>query len=441
MSFFSKIIRFIYRNRSLRFTKEGLSFVLFSLAVGVAAVNTGNNLLYLILAMMLSLIIVSGILSEQCLRHLVVTRHFPAQLFARSPNTFQVRISNHHRLFPSFSVQVKEEEGTIPQSGEAYFFKLPAGASQTSGCSIMPAHRGRQVFQKVAFRTRFPFGLFEKSLIRLFPDEVLVYPAVYSVQTLIDENLLTIGTARELNQRGEGSTLYNLRDYQPGDDARNIHWKTSARQARLFSKEYEREEEKRIRLILDQELPDDIESGEPPSALLEDFEDAVSLTASLAVYFMNEGYWVELQTGTCTVPFVMGKLHLDRILRPLALIRPHVATLVMPSQSRSNEGSSVDGSRSSGKFTGHSGRYDAPSGGGNALPGRCSTTDSSILIQAWENPAWQSKSGTFTEVLVISKIKGIWPGPHRETQGPSGKHVGPSGRQAGLSGRYKGNSR
>src|SRR5205814_5196240 len=139
------------------------------------------------------------------------------------------------------------------------------------------------------------------------PDEVLVYPAVYSVQTLIDENLLTIGTARELNQRGEGSTLYNLRDYRPGDYARNIHWKTSARQARLFSKEYEREEEKRICLILDQELPADQETGEPSSDLLEDFEDAVSLTASLAVYFINEGYWVELQTGTCTVPFVTGK--------------------------------------------------------------------------------------------------------------------------------------
>ena len=72
----------------------------------------------------------------------------------------------------------------------------------------------------MAFRTRFPFGLFEKSLIRL-PDEVLVYPNVYSVQTLIDENLLTIGTARE-NQRGEGSTLYNLRDYQPGDDVQTL---------------------------------------------------------------------------------------------------------------------------------------------------------------------------------------------------------------------------
>lgn len=419
MTLLSKIIRFIYRNRSLRFTKEGLSFVLFTLAVGIAAVNTGNNLLYLILAMMLSLIIVSGVLSEQCLKHLAVTRRFPVQLFARSPNTFQVRVTNHHRVFPSFSIQVQEQEGTTPQNSEAYFFKLPAGASRTSSCSITPAYRGRYVFQKVAFRTRFPFGLFQKSLIRLFPDEVLVYPAIYSVQTLIEENLLTIGTAQELNQRGTGATIYNLRDYQEGDDARNIHWKTSARQARLFSKEHEQEEGKRIRLILDQKLSADSQSGKPSSDLLEDFEYAVSLTASLAAYFLSKGYWVELQTGSCTVPFGVGQSHLDRILRPLALIRPQVGTSgplreihgplreisVMPSQDQSR------GQFASGG-PGPSGRYTGPSEGHNG-------TDASILIQAWENPARQPKSGAFVEVLIIPKIKAIWPGPLRENQGRS----------------------
>lgn len=411
MTFLSKIIRFIYRNRSLRFTKEGLSFVLFTLAVGIAAVNTGNNLLYLILAMMLSLIIVSGVLSEQCLKHLTVARRFPAQLFAGSPNPFQIRATNHHRLFPSFSIQVQEQDGMAPQCGEVYFFKLPAGASRTSGCSITPAHRGRYLFQKVAFRTRFPFGLFQKSLIRLFPDEVLVYPAIYSVQTLIDENLLTIGTAQELNRRGAGATLYNLRDYQEGDDARNIHWKTSARQARLFSKEYEQEEEKRVRLVLDQELPAASQTGEHFSDLLEDFECAVSLTASLAAYFLSKGYWVELQTGSCTVPFGIRQAHLDRILRPLALIRPQVGTSTMPSQDRSRGQFASGGPGPSGKYNG---------------------TDTSILIQARENPEQQPKSVAFVEVITIPKIKAIWPGPQREIPGPSGKYNDPSGRYDGL---------
>jgi len=42
--------------RRLRFTSEGTGFVIVALAIGVAAINTGNNLLYLILAMMLSAI-------------------------------------------------------------------------------------------------------------------------------------------------------------------------------------------------------------------------------------------------------------------------------------------------------------------------------------------------------------------------------------------------
>ena len=37
----------------------------FIFAVGIASINTGNNLLYLILALMLGLVLASGILSEQ----------------------------------------------------------------------------------------------------------------------------------------------------------------------------------------------------------------------------------------------------------------------------------------------------------------------------------------------------------------------------------------
>jgi uncharacterized protein (DUF58 family) len=404
----SKIVRIIYRNRSLRFTKEGISFVLFTLAVGIAAVNTGNNLLYLILAMMLSLIIVSGVLSEQCLKHLTIVRRFPTHLFAGSSSSFQVRITNHHRLFPSFSIQVQEQAEMAPQSREVYFLKLPASASQTRACSVTPARRGRYSFEKVAFLTRFPFGLFQKSLIRIFPDEVLVYPAIYSVQNLIEAGLLTTGTAQELNRRGTGATLHNLRDYQEGDDARNIHWKTSARQARLFIKEYEQEEEKRIRLVLDQELPT-IPSGEPSADLLQDFEYAVSLTASLSAYFLNGGYWVELQTESCTVPFGIGQAHLDRILRPLALIRP-------PAALSGSDRPTVFRPEQSGKQAPDAGAQDT---GPTALPGSREqrlSSDSSILIQAWESPIRQSQAWTFIEVLTIPKIKAVWPGPLREMQ-------------------------
>ena len=44
-------------------TKEGLIFILLSFVVGFSAINTNNNLLYLIFGVMLSLVLVSGIIS------------------------------------------------------------------------------------------------------------------------------------------------------------------------------------------------------------------------------------------------------------------------------------------------------------------------------------------------------------------------------------------
>src|SRR3972149_6506725 len=56
--------------RTIRPTKEGWWFLFATLGLGFAAINTGNNLLYLLLSMLLGTIVVSGILSEQCLKRL-----------------------------------------------------------------------------------------------------------------------------------------------------------------------------------------------------------------------------------------------------------------------------------------------------------------------------------------------------------------------------------
>src|SRR5713226_9158843 len=95
-----EFFRWFYRYRSLRLAPEGIRFLLLTFAVGVAALNTGNNLLYLLLAMMLSLVVMSGILSEQCLRHLAIYRRPPAHIFANSPATVTLSIANRHPRLP-----------------------------------------------------------------------------------------------------------------------------------------------------------------------------------------------------------------------------------------------------------------------------------------------------------------------------------------------------
>lgn len=87
------------RHRAISVTTEGVRFLLLTLAVGIAAVNTGNNLFYLLLAMMLSLIVLSGFLSEQCVRRLEFHRHLPDTLFVNQPATATLWLPTARPIF------------------------------------------------------------------------------------------------------------------------------------------------------------------------------------------------------------------------------------------------------------------------------------------------------------------------------------------------------
>src|SRR3989338_214927 len=94
--------------RTLSFTKEGKRFIAILFVIGIAAINTGNNLLYLVVAMMLSIIVISGILSESTLRGIEVKRAMQGHIFAGRPVTVKWSISNIKRVFPSFSITISE---------------------------------------------------------------------------------------------------------------------------------------------------------------------------------------------------------------------------------------------------------------------------------------------------------------------------------------------
>ncbi|HUK56795.1 MAG TPA: DUF58 domain-containing protein [Nitrospiria bacterium] len=352
-SFLTRLQRLIYRNRSITFTPTGTRFVLLTLAVGVAAVNTGNNLLYLILGMMLSLIIVSGILSEQSLRKISFEWRFPVRIFAQEPVPVEIRITNGKRFLPSYSFRVDEGEDA---SQSVYTFQLSAGQTTVFRKTTRFEKRGFQALPPLRFHTAFPFGFFQKTLIRPQTRTVLVYPRVLPRPPGIDRMTSRLGRDHEYPVRGSGATLHNLRDYTPRDDARGIHWKASARESKLLLKEYEREEDDHVHLVFSNHLPfvsGDRSGGEEqgsshaprtpalgrakpdprlfsgsggrsdaPEAALQNFERAVELTASLAYEFNRHGYAVDLQTLSENADGPETPMDLDDVLKTLALIQP-----------------------------------------------------------------------------------------------------------------------
>lgn len=299
--------------RTLSFTREGRRFTILLLLIGMAAINTGNNLLYLIVAMMLSLIIVSGILSESTLRAIHIKRSLPNHIFAGKPVQGHWVIENKKRFIPSFSLVI-EEMGQVAERG--YYIKILAKASILRGPFYTFQRRGVYRLEGFRISTRFPFGLFLKARREAIPLEVIVYPKVRAPA----QHLIRAGASSgELPERvkGIGTQLYNLREYTLGDDSRRIHWRSTAKTGRLIAKEFEREVKRKVMILLDNTVPPN-----PSKELLEGFEGLVEESASIAFHLIKEGLAVGLKTSGEEIPCNSGKRHLYRVLRCLALIRP-----------------------------------------------------------------------------------------------------------------------
>ena len=99
--------------RKLKFTREGKYYVGITLGVGFAAINTGNNLLYLLLGMLVSLMLVSGVMSELSLRDLTVTRRLPTRAQVGRAHLVEIEVYNHKKRVPSYAIEVEDLRGGL----------------------------------------------------------------------------------------------------------------------------------------------------------------------------------------------------------------------------------------------------------------------------------------------------------------------------------------
>jgi len=308
-------VRRMSRWRSIRLTPEGTRFLLFTFGIGLAAINTGNNLFYLLLAMMLSFIVISGLLSEHCLRRLEFRRHIPDLIMANEPTTLTLSVANRNRHLPSFSLRLLDVvEGQDVDRGLAIRL-LPPQSSMLLSYPLLATKRGWVRFEGIRAQTLFPFGLFLKKGLYSTEAHLLVSPPIKPLTLRFVDELVSEGQGESLPRRGYGSQLYNLRPYRPGDDSRSIHWMTTARTSHLIVRETEAEDQRRITVVLSIVAPTERD-------LL--FERSVTFVASLLWQLTERAYPVRLVVGAEDSGLGSGSSHLLAMLRLLALCERQV---------------------------------------------------------------------------------------------------------------------
>jgi uncharacterized protein (DUF58 family) len=349
-------------------TRAGMLYVLVVLLIGIAALNTGNNLLYIIVATMLAAIAVSGVASAFCLDSLELEVKIPEHIFAGTEVPATVCVRSTRRWFPSLSISAVPVEKKIKNkrwqlvattfpvppwrppgqqwlqlpdrklrrvaignpSGvfheSAYFPLVPPGAGLEASVKLNFRRRGCYQ-ERFSLSTRFPFAFLVKTRRAALSREVLVYPELCSSQEAIE--LLPVLTGQfEARLRGIGSDLYRIREYLPEDPARQVDWKATAKSGSLKVREFSREDERRLRVVFDNPQTGVLQSA--------NYERMVSLSASLVWRLAEDGVLISFvsQDYEC-----FGDIH--GILRYLAITAPKSAPSVLETLSASTDYSVV----------------------------------------------------------------------------------------------------
>ena len=339
-------------------TRVGLIYVAVVVVIGIAALNTGNNLLYIIVAAMLAAILVSGVVSALVLRGLQLDVRLPEHVFAARKTLGRILLRNPRRWPPSFSINVvslqpragdkhwrwlpstfsfpagrpaEKQWIRLPDrqlrrvtraqvsppifQGPAYFPYVPPATELSVDLELCFERRGRYQQEGFGLATRFPFAFLAKTRRVPLVREVLVYPSVEPTDQFFEVLPLITGEF-EAFVRGRGTDLYRIREYTQEDSARHVDWKASAKSGSLKLREFTREDERKVRIVFDNPAPGAVSS--------QDYENAVALAASLGWHFANEDAEVSFLAQDCA-----GNADIYRFLAYLALVQPRTAPSVV----------------------------------------------------------------------------------------------------------------
>ncbi|HXV37659.1 MAG TPA: DUF58 domain-containing protein [Myxococcota bacterium] len=302
--------------RALRPTRAGWLFFGIAIGVGFAALNTGNNLLYLVLSLMLAFLILSGVLSESSLRGIRVRRRLPRELYAGRENSIALEISNCQRRAAAFAVVVEDRQlqtaADSARHSRVFALRIGAGERLLRAYALRPERRGEFEFIEFRVFTRFPFGLFSKSLTLRSRERALVFPAFEPLAAPRDFGRPRAGGERVSAPAGSGADAIGLRGYAPGDALRRIHWRASLRRRALLVREVESEHDAEVEVRL---RTRGARAGER-------FEHSVSCATAEVLALLDAGARVALRTDDDYIGPAAGARQRARLLAYLALVEP-----------------------------------------------------------------------------------------------------------------------
>lgn len=277
----------------IKITKAGWFYILLTIFLGVSGINTGNNLIYLIVAAFLSFMAVSGIFGKRNLSKIDVRIELPEEIYADTSTPVRVIIRNNRRVLPVFLMRVHI-------AGSEILFPFVEVKTEVARYLFLPfRERGRSEIRNIYVSSVFPFNFFIR--FRTMPGvfEAIVFPRAKKCESLgsFEKGRRSRGE-QTTNKTGYEADIISLRDYIEGDPLKYIHWKATAKTGRLKTKE--------LSSLSHQPVVIDFDAFP-----LKDLEEKISCVTYLLLKLLKQNIPVGLRIGgTLYKPF--SKPHQER---------------------------------------------------------------------------------------------------------------------------------
>lgn len=293
--------------------RMGLKLALVSLAIALAAINTGNNLLYLILSLVLALASISAAAASWSLRRLVVTPVLPEEITANEPFLAGAEVRGRFPLLPQTWVRV-----TVSGLPHPVEIDVPVAGSRGRGfASMRLTAPGRGCYDDLSFvaSTGYPLDLARRrTRVTALGARLIVLPRFERATLLRVPGAGATGrpapSAPSREPGRAGVELHKIMPYTGREDARRIDWRSTARTRRLMLKEFDKDQERRVDLLLD-----------PCAGTAADFEHAVERCAAILDLARRGHFDAALITAGSAAP-LSGRA----AMRHLAGVKPDTGT-------------------------------------------------------------------------------------------------------------------
>ncbi len=223
------------RGQRVRMTTSGTVLIALALAVGLAAYNSGNNILFITLSLLLACLLLSGLMSWLNLSRVRWRWRVEPPLRVGLTHPVALEVRNDKRVLPAYALWFELRSSSHAQSERLELpQRLDPGVGASLDWSVRPARRGVEALRLEAVGSLFPFGFLRKTFPVTLTKEVIVWPAAVEYRRFSAALWERARPGRPLSRAGGGADLHSIRRYVQGDSHRSIHWKATARLRRTM---------------------------------------------------------------------------------------------------------------------------------------------------------------------------------------------------------------